>query len=114
MSAGQPTKYRKNFHPKSVIELMAKGYSVIEVCAAWKIHKDTLYEWNKVHPEFSDALKVARMNLEAWYTALFKEIAVGKRKGNVAAAIWLSKNVINWSDKFSLAEDNELDMETED
>jgi hypothetical protein len=114
MAGGAPTKYKKNFHPDSVIELIKAGNSVIEVCSKWGIHKDTLNEWNKVHPEFSDALKVARMHLEAWYTQLFKQMAIGKVKGNPAAAIWLSKNVINWSDKFTLADDSEVQFELDE
>jgi|688.fasta_scaffold02549_34 hypothetical protein len=40
MAGGAPTKYKKNFHPESVIELMKAGHSVIEVCSKWGIHQE--------------------------------------------------------------------------
>lgn len=112
MPAGAPTKYKKA-HCEKVKELMREGYSVTQIASKLEIHKDTLYEWAKVHPEFSDALKVGKMHLESWYTSLFKQMAVGKIKGSPAAAIWLSKNVLGWSDKVTLAEDQDISFDIE-
>jgi hypothetical protein len=112
MPTGAPTKYKKELCEK-VKELMRQGYSVTQVASKLEVHRDTLYEWAKVHDEFSDALKIGKMHLEHWYTELFREMAVGKRKGNPVAAIWLTKNVLGWSDKFQLHESNDIEFETE-
>lgn len=51
---GQPTKFRESYC-QMLMSHMADGYSfesfgaIIDVCA------DTLYEWAKVHPEFSES-----------------------------------------------------------
>lgn len=59
-----------------------------------KVHKDTLHEWSKVHPEFSDAYKRAKQYQEEWLT-------VNGTKGltNPAFSIFTAKNVIDWRDK---------------
>jgi hypothetical protein len=31
------------------------------------VTRDTLYEWGKVHPAFSDALTLARAHCQAWW-----------------------------------------------
>lgn len=59
-----------------------------------KVHKDTLYEWRKVHPEFSDSFKIAK--------DLQKEILVvnglrGLYKGSFP--IFTAKNILGWRDQ---------------
>lgn len=58
------------------------------------VHKDTLHEWSKVHPEFSDAYKRAKQFQEEW-------LSVNGNKGllNPAFSIFTAKNVIDWRDK---------------
>lgn len=112
MRGGAPTKYKKAYC-EEIKTLMKQGYSVTQVASHLEIHRDTIYEWAKIHPEFSDALKIGKMHLEHWYISLFKEIALGKRKGNPVAAIWLSKNVLGWSDKVTLSEDQDISFNIE-
>lgn len=112
---GRPTKYDKKFHCEDIIKRMRNGECVSEVCAEWGIHKDTMYEWVKVHKEFSDSFKIAKECLEAWYVKFFKAQGAGKIKGgNAASVIWLSKNVLNWSEKWSVREDNDVQFEIEE
>lgn len=59
MAAGQPTKYREEYG-REIIELMGTGLSLTAAAADLGFHRDTIYEWEKVHPEFSDAVKLAR------------------------------------------------------
>ena len=56
---GRPTDYDPA-HCERIIELMSEGISITAAAAAMGYHRDTLYEWARVHPEFSDALKIAR------------------------------------------------------
>ena len=63
---GQPTLYRPKYD-KRVIELGKQGYSVTEMACDINVHKDTIYEWRKVHPKFSDSLARAVQESQAWY-----------------------------------------------
>lgn len=51
---GRKTKYAPEFC-EMLIAHMAKGYSYASFGAIADCHVDTLYEWEKVHPEFSEA-----------------------------------------------------------
>jgi hypothetical protein len=92
MPAGAPTKYKPE-HCDKVIALGMEGYNKTEMAVALDIHKDTLYEWIKVHPEFSDAIKRAEQAAEHWYQRTFRSMAVGGiDKGNATALIFAAKN----------------------
>jgi transposase len=56
MAGGRPTKYKKEYC-KMIEEDLAKGYSVTASAALLNVHKDTLYEWARKHPEFSASIK---------------------------------------------------------
>lgn len=108
---GRPTKYQADFHPVDYIALCEKGYSQAQVCAAWSIDGDTLVEWTKKFPEFSAACKIGRKKKEAWYTNFGMMMAAGKVKGgNVAAWIWLSKQVCGWQDRIAIESDGDLEV----
>jgi hypothetical protein len=59
MTVGAPTKYKPAIG-NEIINLMAEGLSITASAAALGFHRDTIYEWEKVHPDFSDSIKVAR------------------------------------------------------
>ena len=54
---GRPTKY-KDEYPEMLIEHMATGLSYESFAGEVGVCKDTLYEWEKVHPAFSDSKKI--------------------------------------------------------
>jgi hypothetical protein len=56
---GRPTEYRPEYC-QAVIDLMAQGFSLTAFAASICVAKDTVYEWIKVHPQFSDAVARAR------------------------------------------------------
>lgn len=66
LGKGQPTKYKPEVCD-TIKEWGHQGYSQEEMCAALKIHPDTFHEWEKVHPEFSEASIVAMNNSMAWW-----------------------------------------------
>jgi hypothetical protein len=65
-AGGRPSKYRKRYC-QTVIDLMKKGKSVIAVCAAIGICKDTFYEWTKTYLEFSEAHKLGMVYAERFW-----------------------------------------------
>lgn len=53
---GRPTKYEPHYGAM-LIDHMTQGLSFETFAAIIHVDRDTLYEWRKVHPEFSDAYK---------------------------------------------------------
>lgn len=76
---GAPTKFNKEFHPKDFIAQSKQGRQVIQIATSWDVHRDTLYEWAKVHKIFSDAFKRGRQYCEAWWI----NIGMSAMTGNV-------------------------------
>lgn len=103
MGFGRPTKYDPDFHPDNFIQLAKKGKLLIQIALIWDVHVDTLYEWAKVHKDFSDAVKAGRQLAEAWYVEIGQAAITGARtvggqqiKFNVGAFVWLTKNLFKW------------------
>ncbi len=63
---GRPTDYKPEYCGQ-VIELGKAGKSVVQMACALDVHKDSLYEWAKVHPAFSDAFTRARQHSQDWW-----------------------------------------------
>lgn len=75
--SGRPSKYDEEYCEK-VIDLGKQGLSITQMAFELKIHKDTLYEWKKVHPDFSDAIKKARDYSQAYWENALAKAALGK------------------------------------
>lgn len=56
---GRPSEYSP-FIGNLLIDLMATGLSLTAAAAEIGFHRWTIYRWAEEHPEFSDALKLAR------------------------------------------------------
>ena len=54
--AGRPTKYKAEFAIQAE-KLCKKGFIDTEIADFFNVHVDTIYEWKKVHPSFSESLK---------------------------------------------------------
>lgn len=64
--SGRPSKYKPQYCLDLIIH-MAEGYSYESFAALINVNPDTLYEWEKVHSEFSEAKKTAFVkNLLFW------------------------------------------------
>jgi hypothetical protein len=66
MAGGRPSVYQENYCVQ-VVEWGAAGKSVTWMAAQLDVSRDTIYEWAKVHSEFSDALTRAREKAQAWW-----------------------------------------------
>ena len=64
--AGRPTKYKEEYCQK-LIEHMAEGYSFDSFAGIVEVNIDTLYEWAKVHKDFSDAKNIGTAKSMAWW-----------------------------------------------
>lgn len=63
---GRPSEYDPAFCQR-VVELAREGMSLTEIASELDVARSSLYEWEKVHPDFSDALARARQECQAWW-----------------------------------------------
>lgn len=92
---GRKTKYKDNY-PSLLREHMKNGDSYTSFASRIGVHIDTLYEWEKVYPEFTEAKKESLMHSQAFWEDIGKKMA---QNGNFQA--W-KMNMINrfaWRDK---------------
>jgi hypothetical protein len=118
---GRPTKYRKDFHPEDFIRLSEQGKTYAQIARAWKIDRDTIKEWRKIHPGFSAAVKKGRQLAEAWYMDLGQAAMVGvatldgkKVSINLGMFVWMTKNMFKWSDQVKMVTDEDEDRPLRD
>lgn len=96
----RPSKYDPAFC-EAVLEFGKEGMGRAEIAAELEINRETLNEWCKAHPEFSDAIKSALDLSQAWWERKGREGAVGKVDGfNATGYIFQMKNRFreDWND----------------
>jgi hypothetical protein len=99
MSGGRPSKYDPAFCDLAETTL-AKGYSEAVLAGEIGVCIDTVHEWKKVHPEFSDSVKVGRAKgARVWEDRLAN--LADTNTGNATGIIFGLKNrqPSEWKDK---------------
>jgi hypothetical protein len=89
-SRGRPTSYRREFCDR-LIELMAEGRSLDGCGHLLGVHPDSLYEWQKVHPEFSEAVRAGRAASTTFWESRIIAVANGG-PGNAQSIQWGLRN----------------------
>lgn len=74
--AGRPTKYTEELC-EDVIALGKQGLSITQIAYEMDIARSTLYEWAEQHPEFSDAIKKARLYSQGFWENQLRTAALG-------------------------------------
>lgn len=106
---GRPTKYKKEY-PELLILHMEEGLSFEAFGGVVRVSKQTLYDWEKAHPEFLDAKRVgeslARLYWEKiardkMYNETFKDDdgMTVNRSASAPILIFNLKNRLGWRDK---------------
>jgi hypothetical protein len=75
-AGGRPSKYQESMC-ETLVSCMQKGYIVDEVCAELGIHRDTFFEWVKIHGEFSDSYKKGKAAFNTFWAKAFKKVMLG-------------------------------------
>jgi len=98
MATGRPTKYNPAFCD-IVIKMMKKGHSKQSVAGKIGISRDTLYEWCRRYPEFSDTIKVGEMMSWHYWEDIGIKATLGKMKG-FRPSLWIftMKARFGWRD----------------
>jgi hypothetical protein len=124
LPVGRPTDYKPDFHPKDFIRLSKLGKHKYQIALAWDHDRDTLKEWEKVHPEFSAAVQKGKQYAEAWYVnigqmAMMGQAAVKNEDGttskitpNLGYYSWLMKNLFKWTDRVETKTEHSGDLHT--
>lgn len=93
---GRPTKYSPKLLPV-ILVLMSNGASKTEVAAELGISRETLYEWCKEYPEFSDTIKKGLQLSQAWWEKQGRT-NLDNRSFNYAGWYMNMKNRFGWRD----------------
>lgn len=101
-AGGRPTKFNKELIFPQVLKYLstcgqeqAKLPSIAGLANYLDVNKDTIFEWSKKYPEFSDYLKkVASQQEETLISASF----FGGREVNASLGIFLLKSIHNYND----------------
>ena len=63
---GRPTKFDPNKIPE-LLEAAKNGASKAKLAVILGIHRDTLYDWTRSNPEFSDIVKQCEVLSQVWW-----------------------------------------------
>jgi transposase-like protein len=88
---GCPTKYRPEFVAE-VATLAKQGKTITGIAAHFGVVRETIYDWMDKHPDFSDAIKLAKTTQLGVLEDVLLKQAKGVIEGNTAAIIWAMKN----------------------
>lgn len=95
----RPTTYDPKFCDM-LIEHMSQGLSLESFAGVVGVCEDTVYEWAKVHPAFSEAKKQGRAKSRLIWEKIGMNGTVGKIKGYDAGSwIFNMKNRFRWRDR---------------
>ena len=95
---GQPSLYKPEYCSQ-LIAHMASGLSFESFAAVIKVNQDTIHEWAKVHPDFSEAKKEAWGQNMLFWERIGLTGMIGKVPGfNSTLWIFNMKNRFKWRD----------------
>lgn len=78
---GRPTDYRPEYCQR-VIDMGAKGYSVVEMCAEIGVDRKTLERvWPEAHEEFFQAFNLSRLKSQAWWESIGRNNIIEEHQG---------------------------------
>lgn len=104
MGQGRPTKYKPEYDEKLVIH-MAQGLSFEAFAGDIDVNQDTLHEWVKVHPSFSEAKKRAFAKCQIFWERIgIRGLFVEKGEAPLNTGVWVfnMKNRFKWTDRISV------------
>lgn len=95
---GRPTDYRPEYCER-LVQWMKKPKSYESFGTQVGVCRETLYDWEKKHPEFLHAKKRGRLECQNTCEALLIAQSTGQIKGgSTASLIFFMKNVTNFRD----------------
>ena len=109
MPAGRPTKYKKKFC-QELVDHMEKGMSYETFGAVIDVSVQTLYDWEKVHPEFLEAKRKGFLVRQSHIEEHFAQVSEGKGEGVPSLMIFRAKNLLGWTDKQEVQQSGDINI----
>jgi len=111
---GQPTKYRPEYC-QLLLDHMDRGLSYLSFAGKVRVAFKTLFEWEKMYPEFKEAKELGMALSLAWDEELLNKGAEGKQRGyNAAAHRWKMANRYKWSDRTEVISKDAANLNIDD
>ena len=85
LSMARPTVYKKSYC-KMVVELGKAGLSKAEIAGELGVGRTTIFRWEKLHPEFREALELATEFSQAFWEKYIRGAVLGQHE-NVNAKL---------------------------
>lgn len=105
---GAPTKYDPKFC-QALVDHMEKGFSFETFGAAVGVSRSITYDWVKIHPDFSEAKKLAVEKCQLFWERVGIQGTVGNLSGfNCSGWIFNMKNRFNWQDRKEDSSDKQI------
>ena len=102
---GRPTSYKQEYC-EDVVNHMSRGLSFESFAGKIRVNVDTLYEWAKVHSEFSEAKKLGF----ACCRLFWEELSINGiwndpdgRNINTGMFVFNMKNRFKWTDRVEVS-----------
>lgn len=94
---GRPTIFTPELGDR-ILAKMSEGLSLAAAAAECDVHRQRIYEWVEIHPEFSDTVKLAMGKRQAW---LERRLYGASEGPVVTSSIFALKNAgaEDWRDK---------------
>lgn len=102
----RPSKYKREY-AKLLFNHMRKGLSFESFAATVGVNRDTLYNWEELFPEFSDAKKMGADAGQLFWEQLGISLCTGRKTGNASVYIFTMKNRFGWRDVQPVDDSNE-------
>lgn len=111
MPAGRPTDYTPELGER-ILSLMSEGLSLAAAAAECDIYRQRVYDWEKQHPEFADAVKLGRSKRQA---VLERRLLTAAEGPKVTATIFALKNAGqgDWREKVESEHTGEVGLVVE-
>ena len=74
--AGRPSKY-KAAYAQEAYELCLLGLTDAQLAEHFEVNADTIHEWKKVHPEFSESVRKGKIQADSKVAAALYKRALG-------------------------------------
>ena len=110
MAGGRPTSYKPEYC-EQVIAHMSEGASLTSFAASVDCSRATINVWMEAHPEFLEAVKVAKSKCATWWEKISRLNAV-EGGGNATLCIFGLKNMApdEWREKQEIQHSGSIDI----
>jgi hypothetical protein len=90
-AGGRPSAFKKKY-VKEALAVMKEGGSLAAVAARLNVCRATLYNWQKKHPEFDQAIQLGGDLALAFWEDVLSQQVLGNTRGSVTGALFILKN----------------------